>query len=124
MLGMTEDRVRVIAPEVGGGFGSKLQIYGEEILLAWASRKLGRPVKWIETRSENMMATPPRPRPDRLRQDRRQARRHASRRLHAKIIADLGAYLMLLTPLIPPLSAFVMCGCYKIGRRSGPTSPA
>ena len=53
-LGMTEDRVRAIAPDVGGGFGSKLQIYGEEILLAWASRKLGRPVKWIETRSENM----------------------------------------------------------------------
>ena len=41
-------RVRAIAPEVGGGFGSKLQIYGEEIALAWASRKLERPIKWIE----------------------------------------------------------------------------
>src|SRR5205823_7334861 len=39
-LGISEDRVRAIAPEVGGGFGSKLQIYGEEILLAWVSRKL------------------------------------------------------------------------------------
>ena len=46
-----------IAPEVGGGFGSKLQIYAEEIAARWASRKLGRPVKWIETRSEGMVVT-------------------------------------------------------------------
>ena len=56
-LGISEERVRVIAPEVGGGFGAKLQVYGEEILLAWASRKLGRPIKWIETRSEHMQVT-------------------------------------------------------------------
>ena len=46
-----------MAPEVGGGFGGKLQVYGEEVLACWASRKLERPVKWIETRSENMMVT-------------------------------------------------------------------
>ena len=56
-LGMTEDQVRVIAPDVGGGFGAKLQVYGEEVLLAWASRKLGQPIKWIETRSEHMAAS-------------------------------------------------------------------
>ena len=56
-LGISEEKVRAIAPEVGGGFGSKLQIYGEEIVLAWASRKLERPIKWIEGRSEGMMAT-------------------------------------------------------------------
>src|SRR5215472_9389281 len=54
LLGLTEDHVRVIAPEVGGGFGSKLQVYGEELMACWASRKLDRPIKWIETRSENM----------------------------------------------------------------------
>jgi len=43
LLGLTEDHVRVIAPEVGGGFGSKLQVYGEELLACWCSRKLGRP---------------------------------------------------------------------------------
>ncbi len=57
LLGESEEKVRVIAPEVGGGFGAKLQVYGEEILLTAAARKLGRPVKWIETRSENMMVT-------------------------------------------------------------------
>ena len=46
--------MRAIAPEVGGGFGSKLQIYGEEIFCAWAARKLGRPVKWVATRSDDM----------------------------------------------------------------------
>ena len=44
----------MIAPEVGGGFGQKLQVYGEEVLACWCSRKLERPVKWIETRTENM----------------------------------------------------------------------
>ena len=53
-MGISEDKVRVIAPEVGGGFGGKLQICAEETLCAWASKQLGRPVKWIETRSENM----------------------------------------------------------------------
>ena len=57
ILGISEDRVRAVAPEVGGAFGSKLQIYAEEIGCAWASRKLGRPVKWVETRSEGMMVT-------------------------------------------------------------------
>ena len=79
-LGISEERVRAIAPDVGGGFGSKLQIYGEEILLrAGPSRKLERPVKWIETRSEDMAGLPPRARPDRLRDDGRQARRHDHR---------------------------------------------
>ncbi|HTE63448.1 MAG TPA: xanthine dehydrogenase family protein molybdopterin-binding subunit, partial [Solirubrobacteraceae bacterium] len=111
-LGMTEDRVRVIAPDVGGGFGSKLQIYGEEILLAWASRKLGRPVKWIETRSENM-ATAHHGR-DQIAYVKMGANRDGTfTALHVKIIADLGAYMMLLTPMIPSLGAFVMAGCYR-----------
>ena len=49
--------MRVIAPDVGGGFGSKLNVYAEEFALAQASRLTGRPVKWIETRSEAMVST-------------------------------------------------------------------
>jgi carbon-monoxide dehydrogenase large subunit len=57
ILGISESNVRVVAPEVGGGFGSKIRVYPEEILTALASRRLGRPVKWIEDRSENVKAT-------------------------------------------------------------------
>jgi aerobic carbon-monoxide dehydrogenase large subunit len=112
LLGISEERVRVIAPEVGGGFGSKLQIYAEEIGCAWASRKLGRPVKWVETRSEGMMVT--HHGRDQIDYVKVGAKRDGTLTAwHTKIIADLGAYQMLLTPLIPPLSAFVMCGVYK-----------
>jgi carbon-monoxide dehydrogenase large subunit len=112
LLGIGEDRVRVIAPEVGGGFGSKLQIYAEEIGCAWASRKLGRPVKWIETRSEGMMVT--HHGRDQIDIVRVGAKRDGTLTAwHSKILADIGAYQMLLTPMIPPLSAFVMCGVYK-----------
>ena len=57
ILGIPESDVRVVAPEVGGGFGSKIRVYPEEILTALASRRLGRPVKWIEDRGENTKAT-------------------------------------------------------------------
>jgi carbon-monoxide dehydrogenase large subunit len=112
LLGIGEDKVRVIAPEVGGGFGSKLQIYAEEIGCAWASRKLGRPVKWIEARSEGMMVT--HHGRDQIDYVKVGAKRDGTLTAwHTKIIADLGAYHMLLTPMIPPLSAFVMCGVYN-----------
>ena len=113
LLGLTEDHVRVIAPEVGGGFGSKLQIYGEELLACWASRKLGAPVKWIETRTENMaVAHQGR---DQISYTKMGAKRDGTiTSFHVKIVADFGAYNMLLTPLIPSLGAFVMGGCYKI----------
>ena len=103
----------MIAPEVGGGFGSKLQVYGEEVLAAWASRKLERPVKWIETRTENMaVAHQGR---DQISYVKMGARRDGTvTAFHVKIIADFGAYNMLLTPLIPSLGAFVMGGCYAI----------
>jgi carbon-monoxide dehydrogenase large subunit len=113
LLGLSEERVRVIAPEVGGGFGAKLQVYGEEVLVAWCARKLGRPVKWIETRSENMaVAHQGRDQIDHVKIG---AKRDGTvTAYHVKIIADFGAYNMLLTPLIPSLGAFVMGGCYKI----------
>ena len=57
MLGLAEGNVRVIAPEVGGGFGAKGNIYHEEIMVALLAMRLGRPVKWIETRSESFHGT-------------------------------------------------------------------
>ena len=57
LLGIPEYDVRVVAEDVGGGFGSKSRPYLEEILVAHASRVLGRPVKWIEDRLESMLAT-------------------------------------------------------------------
>ena len=103
----------MIAPEVGGGFGSKLQVYGEEVLACWCSRKLEHPVKWIETRTENMAAA--HQGRDQIATVRMGAKRDGTiTALHVKILADFGAYNMLLTPLIPSLGAFVMGGCYAI----------
>ena len=55
-LGISESAVRVITPDVGGGFGQKIPLYREELATAAASRLLGRPVRWIETRRENLLA--------------------------------------------------------------------
>ncbi|MGH2890679.1 MAG: xanthine dehydrogenase family protein molybdopterin-binding subunit, partial [Solirubrobacteraceae bacterium] len=113
LLGLSEDHVRVIAPDVGGAFGSKLQVYAEELLACWCARRLGRPVKWIETRSENL-ATAHQGR-DQISTVKMGAKRDGTiTAFHVKILADFGAYNMLLTPLIPSLGAFVMGGCYKI----------
>jgi carbon-monoxide dehydrogenase large subunit len=58
MLGLSERQVRVIAPFIGGGFGPKIMMfYQEEVLVPWAAMQLGRPVKWIEDRAENFVAT-------------------------------------------------------------------
>ena len=56
VLGLPEHRVRVIAPDVGGGFGSKIFLYGEETVLTWASRELNRPIKWTADRMESFMS--------------------------------------------------------------------
>jgi carbon-monoxide dehydrogenase large subunit len=58
MLGLSQNQVRVVAPFIGGGFGPKIMMfYPEEVLVPWLSMQLGRPVKWIEDRSENFVAT-------------------------------------------------------------------
>lgn len=56
-LGLPESRIRVVAPDVGGGFGVKGQVYADEILIAWLAMKTGRPVKWIEDRREHLIAS-------------------------------------------------------------------
>ncbi len=57
MLPITERDIRVVAPDVGGGFGTKTHIYPEEVLVAWLAMRLGRPVRWIEDRAEHLVAT-------------------------------------------------------------------
>ena len=113
LLGMSEEKVRVIAPEVGGGFGAKLQMTGEEVMCAWASRKLGWPVKWIATRIEDMATT--HQGRDQIADTKMGLKRDGTiTAFHVKILADFGAYNMLLTPTIPALGAFVMSGVYKM----------
>jgi aerobic carbon-monoxide dehydrogenase large subunit len=112
-LALPEDAIRVIAPDVGGGFGSKLNHYAEELLVAAAARKLGRPVKWIETRSENLAATTHGR--GLLGYARMGAKRDGTLTgLDVRLIADLGAYHQLFTPAMPALSAYAMSGCYRI----------
>jgi len=55
VLGLPEHKVRVIAPDVGGGFGSKIYLYAEETALVWASKRVGRPIKWTAERSESFL---------------------------------------------------------------------
>ena len=112
-LEMGEDRIRVIAPDVGGGFGVKITHYPEEILAAWASRKIGRPIKWTETRSEHMSSSI-------HGRDQIDFVKIGAKRdgtivgLECTAIADFGAFFTLLTPFIPSFTGFVISGCYKI----------
>jgi aerobic carbon-monoxide dehydrogenase large subunit len=112
-FGLSEDKIRVIAPDVGGGFGVKISHYGEEVLAAWTSRRLGRPVKWTETRSEHMTSTiHGRDQIDRVKLGVKRDGTITGLECHA--ICDLGAYFTLLTPFIPCFTGFVIGGCYRI----------
>ena len=109
---MPEDKLRVVAPDVGGGFGAKLQVYGEEALVLALAKRLGRPVKWTETRSEHM--TTSHHGRDQINYVTLGAKRDGTvTGCKAEIIADLGAYQQLLTPFIPTLGFPVMGGCYR-----------
>jgi len=56
VLGLPEHKVRVVAPDVGGGFGSKIYLYAEDVVLTWASRQVNRPIKWTAERSESFLS--------------------------------------------------------------------
>jgi carbon-monoxide dehydrogenase large subunit len=101
----------VIAPDVGGGFGSKLNVYAEEALALSLTKKLGRPVKWIEERSENYVATI---HGRGVTHDCTLAGTEDGKILGVKFVevADLGAYYQLLTPGIPELGGWVYMGPY------------
>lgn len=112
MLGMPENRLRLVAPEVGGGFGSKLNVYAEEALLGYVSMRTGKPVKWIESRRENCAVTiHGRGHVDHLEIAAKKDGTILGLKLH--ILQDLGAYHQLLTPLIPTLSVLMVPGLYK-----------
>ena len=104
----------MIAPEVGGGFGSKLQVYGEEYALSAVSRRLGRPVKWIEERSEAFMATTHGR--DIIAYVDLAARRDGTvLGVRYRLIQDIGAYDFLLTAaIVPALALPVLTGNYDI----------
>jgi len=113
VTGIPEHKLRVIAPDVGGGFGSKLQVTAEEVLALLIARRLGRPVKWSESRSEGNVAT-------HHGRDQIQRIRVAAtsdgrlRGLDVDLLADMGAYLMLVTPGVPLLGAFMFNAIYKM----------
>jgi len=108
-----EHQVRVVAPEVGGGFGSKLDVYAEEALLAALAVALGRPVKWIETRQENFLATV-HGRGQVSYVDVAAKADGTITGLRARVLADLGAYSQLLTPSVPTNTGLMASGCYRI----------
>ena len=113
-LGIPENKLRVISPDVGGGFGSKIFHYPEEIIVPWVARAINRPAKWVATRSESFMTDS-------------QGRDHVTNvrmamdatgtitGLHVQTWADQGAYLSTFAPLIPTaLSITLFSGLYKI----------
>ena len=114
VLGIPEHKVRVIAPDVGGGFGSKIFLYNEETICSWATRKVGRPVKWTSTRREAF-------------QTDAHGRDHVTEAemgfdaqgkivgLRVKTIANLGAYLSTFAPAVPTyLYATLLNGVYEM----------
>jgi aerobic carbon-monoxide dehydrogenase large subunit len=112
-LGVGRDRVRAIAPDVGGAFGAKLQVYAEYHAVAAIASRLGRPVRWQETRSESMVS---------LTHGRAQvqtvelgAHRDGSLvGLRAEILADMGAYPI--GAFMPGTTQEMLCGVYRIPR--------
>ena len=116
-LGIPEHKIRVVAPSVGGGFGCKLNVYAEEILCSALAMDRGVPMRWTESRSEAATATI---------QGRGQVQHielaaDADGKVTAvrvKLLADMGAYLQLVTPGVPLLGAFLYHGCYDIAHYS------
>ena len=113
LTGLGEDRVRAIAPEVGGGFGAKINIYGEEYVAAALSKRLGLPLKWVEDRSEAFLATI-HGRDVIGYVDVAAARDGKVLGLKLRLIADVGAYNMLLTAAIPTLTMLMANATYDI----------
>ncbi len=114
VTGLPEHKIRVIAPEVGGGFGSKIAVYPWEMVAVFCAMKLGRPVKWTETRSENYIATT-------HGRDHVQHVELAATKdgkitgVRSVVYAGMGAYLSTAAPGIPTiLHGLMYCGPYEI----------
>jgi len=110
-MGIPEAKFRVIAPDVGGGFGSKLNVYAEEAICLAVARRLGKPVKWIAERSEGYLSTI-------HGRDMMQEIELAAtsdgmlKGVRVHLLANMGAYLQLVTPGVPLLGAFMYSGVY------------
>ncbi len=113
-VGLPQHQVRVIVPEVGGGFGSKLNIYPEELVAAFATMRLGHPVKWIEDRSEALAATiHGRDQVDYVEAAATRDGKVTGLKVYG--ISDLGAYSQIFTNVIMIAFGFpVSCGAYDI----------
>ncbi len=113
-LGIGENKLRVVAPSVGGGFGCKLNVYAEEILCSALALQRGVPVRWTEGRSEAALSTI---------HGRGQVQdielaadaRGKVQAVRVRLLADMGAYLQLVTPGVPLLGGFLYHGCYDVG---------
>jgi carbon-monoxide dehydrogenase large subunit len=113
LTGLGQDQVRAIAPEVGGGFGCKINIYGEEYVAAAISKQLEIPVKWTEDRSEAFVATIHGR--DILGYVDLAAKKDGTvLGLKLRLVADIGAYNMLLTAAIPTLTMMMANATYNI----------
>ncbi|MDQ3767357.1 MAG: molybdopterin-dependent oxidoreductase, partial [Actinomycetota bacterium] len=110
-MDIPESKLRVVAPDVGGGFGSKLNVYAEEAIALALARKLRAPIKWIEERSENYLSTI---HGRSVIQEMEVAATEEGKTLgfRVKLQADMGAYMQLVTPGIPILGAFLYHGVY------------
>src|SRR5438309_3435206 len=115
VLGIPEHKVRVIAPDVGGGFGSKIFLYNEEVVCSWASRQLKRPVRWTASRSEAYL-TDAHGRDHVTDAEIALSRDGKMLGLRVKTTANLGAYLSTFAPAVPTfLYGTLLNGVYTIG---------
>jgi carbon-monoxide dehydrogenase large subunit len=111
VTGIPEAKLRIVAPDVGGGFGSKLDVYAEEALALVLAKRLGRPVKWVADRSEDVLATI---HGRDVIQEIELAATEEGRVLavRARLLSAMGAYMQLVTPGIQILGAWLYGGAY------------
>ncbi|MEO6362617.1 MAG: xanthine dehydrogenase family protein molybdopterin-binding subunit, partial [Caldimonas sp.] len=113
VLGLPESKVRVIAPDVGGGFGSKIFLYAEDVALVWASKRVGRPIKWTSDRSEAFL-TDAHGRDHVTTAEMAMDAKGMFLALRVKTIANMGAYLSTFASSVPTiLYATLLAGQYK-----------
>lgn len=118
ILGIPEHKLRVIAIDVGGAFGSKISCYPDEVIVSWASKKLHRPVKWTETRQENFLVTTHGR--DHVEEVELAGTRDGQiQAIRVKVYANMGAYLSTAAPGVPTiLFGLIINGAYKIAHAS------
>ncbi len=113
VLGLPEAKIRVVAPDVGGGFGSKVEVYAEDMIVIALARRLGRAVKWTEERSEGCLATIHGR--DVVQEIELAATAEGRiRAVRTRLHAAMGAYLQAVTPGVPLLGAWLYAGCYDV----------